>query len=114
MALALKRLEINFSKKMDKHQKIEWYEVFKDLDFRFFCRTVREINKNNKFFPTIYEMREEVKKVLDAFEEFTEKEKTYNFKKNGIIPKWLGKAIKSEPIEVEEKAELENILKSFK
>ena len=62
--------------------------------------------------PTLKEVIDELKNV--KYEPLTNEEKLEKFKNQGIMPKWVDKEIKNDPMTQEEIDEFNELLKEFK
>lgn len=89
------QLEKYYKKKHTRDEANFYYSMLKDLDDEEFLKTMFNVYNNCKYFPNIAEIREQVPN-----------------KKKQIVDKW--KDIKAEPINEEERKELEDLLKDFK
>lgn len=61
----LKYLSIAFDKDLTKEQVEVWYSILGEYDIDSLKNAVKIIIKNNKYFPSIAEVREEIKKLTE-------------------------------------------------
>lgn len=97
------RLGMAYNKNFDNSTMALWYDYLKDCDYEILKATVKRVILNNKYMPSIAELKEEyaiensnkylitLNKMYNSgyFKTFNEYDKAVNFANQGIIPKWL-------------------------
>lgn len=82
-----KMLCANYGKEANIELHKLWNEELKDFDTYYVDIAIKNIIANDKFFPTLSRILEEIKKLPPM--EIPEVEKIKRMKAIGIIPSWL-------------------------
>ena len=106
------QLLLNYNKEFDSDMFEMWYEELVEFDLKYIKQVFRKLMIQNKFMPTLKEVIDELKNV--KYEPLTNEEKLEKFKNQGIMPKWVDKEIKNDPMTQEEIDEFNELLKEFK
>ena len=92
-----KKLCMSFDKKPNQELYEYWDEILEDYDPYFIDIAINNIIKNDKFFPTIARIIEEIQNT--PYEEISTEEKRRRMKEKGINPEWVDKVIENEEVE---------------
>lgn len=102
----------NFGKTLNA----DLYELFdnelKDYDPILVERAVKKILDENKFFPTLSDIKNIIKDLPEL--KISDEEKIKRWNSKGIQPSWLNEEQEIEEITEEELEELKDLLKDFK
>ena len=105
-----KKLCMNYGKDANKELYELWNDELKDYDPYYLQLAIDNIVKNDKFFPTISRVIEEMKVM--PYEEIPDWEKKRRMKEKGVEPEWLDKVFEDEEVDEETEKEFEDF-KSF-
>lgn len=94
-----KQLCSNFNKQADETTYLLWNEMLEEHDPYYVEVAIKNIIKNDKFFPTFSRILEEINNLPEL--EIPDEEKIKRMKAKGIIPSWLDKEIVNEEIDKE-------------
>ena len=89
-----KKLCMNFGKDANKELYELWNEQLEDYDPYFVDIAISNIIRNDKYFPTISRVIDELRNI--PFEEIPIEEKKRRMKAKGIEPEWLDKVFEDE------------------
>ncbi|MBO7732058.1 MAG: hypothetical protein J6S67_05885 [Methanobrevibacter sp.] len=92
-----KMLCANYGKEPNVDLHKLWNEELKDYDELYIEQAVKDILINDKFFPTLSRIIEEIKSL--PLITITEEEKTKRMEERGIKPSWLGGKVVNEQID---------------
>lgn len=104
-----KKLCLNFNKEPNEDLYLLLNEELEDYDPYYVEVAIRNIIANDKFFPTLNRILEELKNLPPM--KIPEEEKIKRMKDKGVIPEWLNKEIVNEPLTEEDEKEHEEFLK---
>ena len=104
------KLCINFNKEPSEDLFDLWKEALEDYDPYYIELALKNIITNDRYFPTLNRIIEELRNLPCI--EIPENEKIKRMKAKGVVPNWLGKNITSN--EGEEDEEFKTFIEEFR
>ena len=105
-----KQLCANFNREPIEELFNLWCEALKDYDTYYIELAIKNIITNDRYFPTLNRIIEELRNLPCI--EIPENEKIKRMKAKGVVPNWLGKNITSN--EGEEDEEFKTFIEEFR
>ena len=110
-----KMLSANYGKEPNVELHKLWNEELIDYDELYIEQAVKNILMNDKFFPTLSRIIEEIKKL--PLITITEEEKLKRMEERGVRPSWLRGKVVNQQIDKETEnlfEEFNNFIKEFR
>ena len=106
------KLCFNFNKEPNEDLYELWEYNLRCYDEEELSKAINIIITNDKYFPTLSRVLEVVREIVSKDNTiYDDEHKKDKMLKSGIVPKWLDKEIKNQPIDEETQQEFDNFNK---